>query len=101
VELGRVVVSAADAVVCRLRQELSNLEGSEATQKEEETQMKDLGKITFGKARPAPKQVLVDVTYDEKTAQALHAFGIRQLKKDPEAVIEYVIVKALEAFAKK
>ena len=63
--------------------------------------MKHLGKITFGKSRPAPKHVLVDVTYDEKTAQALHAFGIRQLKKDPEAVIEYVIVKALESFAKK
>ena len=54
--------------------------------------MKDLGKITFGKSRPAPKQVLVDVTYDAKTAKALHAFGLKQLKKDPEAVIEYVIV---------
>ena len=63
--------------------------------------MKDLGKITFGKSRPAPKQVLVDVTYDEKTAKALHVFGLKQLKKDPEAVIEYVIVKALGAFAKK
>jgi hypothetical protein len=63
--------------------------------------MKHLGKITFGKSRPAPKQVLVDVTYDEKTAKALHTFGLKQLKKDPEAVIEYVIVKALEAFAKK
>jgi hypothetical protein len=63
--------------------------------------MKDLGKITFGKARPASKQVLVDVTYDEKTAKALHTFGLKQLKKDQEAVIEYVIVKALGAFAKK
>jgi len=63
--------------------------------------MKDLGKITFGKARPAPKQVLVDVTYDAKTAKALHAFGLKQLKKDEKAVIEYVIVKALKAFAKK
>ena len=61
----------------------------------------DLGEITFGKSRPAPKQVLVDVTYDEKTAKALHVFGLKQLKKDPEAVIEYVIVKALGAFAKK
>ena len=77
------------------------MERSQTPQKEEETQLKDLGKITFGKSRPAPKQVLVDVTYDEKTAQALHAFGIRQLKKDPEAVIEYVILKALESFAKK
>ena len=63
--------------------------------------MKDLGKITFGKSRPAPKQMLVDVTCDDKTAKALHAFGLKQLKKNPEAVIEYVIVKALESFAKK
>ena len=63
--------------------------------------MKDLGKITFGKARPAPKQVLVDVTYDARTAKALHAFGLKQLKKDQEAVIEYVIKKALEGLVKK
>jgi len=63
--------------------------------------MKDLGKITFGKARPAPKQVLVDVSYDAKTAKALHAFGLRQLKKDEEAVIQYVIAMALEGFSKK
>jgi hypothetical protein len=63
--------------------------------------MKDLGKITFSKARPAPKQVLVDVTYDAKTAKALHAFGMKQLKKDQEAVIQYVIAKALKGLAKK
>lgn len=63
--------------------------------------MKDLGKITFGKARPAPKQVLVDVSYDSKTAKALHAFGLKHLKKDPEAVIEYVIKKALEGLVRK
>ena len=63
--------------------------------------MKHLGEIKFGKSRPAPKQILVDVTYDGKTAKALHAFGLKQLKKDSEAVIEYVIVKALEGFAKK
>ena len=63
--------------------------------------MKDLGKITFGKARPAPKQVLVDVTYDTKTAKALHAFGLKQLKKDQEAVIQYVIARALKGSAKK
>jgi hypothetical protein len=76
------------------------LERSQTPQKEK-AQMKDLGKITFGKARPAPKQVLVDVTYDAKTAKALHAFGLKQLKKDEEAVIEYVIKKALKGFAKK
>lgn len=63
--------------------------------------MKDLGKITFGKSRPAPKQMLVDVTYDEKTAKALHVFGLKQLKKDPGAVIEYVIVQALKNLCKK
>jgi hypothetical protein len=63
--------------------------------------MKDLGKITFGKSRPAPKAVLVDITYDDKTAKALHAFGLKRLKKDQEAVIQYVITKALGAFAKK
>jgi len=63
--------------------------------------MKDLGKITFGKARPAPKQVLVDVTYDSNTAKALHAFGLKKLKKDQEAVIEYVIKKAFEGLVRK
>jgi hypothetical protein len=63
--------------------------------------MRDLGKITFGKSRPAPKAVLVDITYDDKTAKALHAFGLKRLKKDQEAVIQYVITKALGAFAKK
>jgi hypothetical protein len=63
--------------------------------------MKDLGKITFGKARPAPKQILVDVAYDARTAKALHAFGLKQLKKDQEAVIEYVLAKALEGLVKK
>jgi hypothetical protein len=63
--------------------------------------MKDLGKITFGKSRPAPKAVLVDITYDDKTAKALHAFGLKKLKKDQEAVIQYVIAKALEVLVKK
>ncbi len=63
--------------------------------------MNHLGKITFGKSRPAPKQVLVDVTYDANTAKAIHAFGLKQLKKDPEAVIEYTIVQALKNLCKK
>jgi hypothetical protein len=63
--------------------------------------VKKLGNITFGKSRPAPKQVLVDVTYDSKTAKALHAFGLKRLKKDQEAVIEYVIAKALQGLVKK
>jgi hypothetical protein len=63
--------------------------------------MKPLGKLTFGKSRPAPKQVLVDITYDAKMAKELYAIGLACIKKDPEAVIEYVIVKALKAWAKK
>ena len=31
--------------------------------------MKSIGKLTFGKSRPAPKQVLVDITYDAKMAK--------------------------------
>ena len=63
--------------------------------------MKNLGKITFGKSRPAPKQVLVDITYNSKTAKALHAFGLKLLRKDQEAVIEYVICKALKGLVRK
>jgi hypothetical protein len=49
----------------------------------------------------APKQVLVDITYDAKMAKELYAIGLECIKKDPEAVIEYIIVKALKAWAKK
>jgi hypothetical protein len=63
--------------------------------------MKNFGKITFGKSRPAPKQVLVDITYNSKTAKALHAFGLKRLREDQEAVIEYVISKALKELVKK
>jgi hypothetical protein len=60
-----------------------------------------LGTITFGKSRPAPKAVLVDVTMDDKTQQELHKAGLKLLAKDSEAVIEYVIRKALQYVAKK
>ena len=63
--------------------------------------MKDLGKITFGKSRPAPKAVIVDVTFDDKTGTALFRTGLRLLKFDKEAVIEYVIKKSLEYKLKK
>ena len=63
--------------------------------------MKPLGKPTFGNARPAPKQVLVDINYDAKMAKELYAIGLECIKKDPEAVIEYIIVKALKAWARK
>jgi hypothetical protein len=60
-----------------------------------------LGKITFGKSRPAPKMVLVDVNYDEKTGAELFRVGMKLLKKDKEAVIEYVIKKSLARAIKK
>jgi hypothetical protein len=66
----------------------------------EERKMK-IGTIKFGKARPAPKAVLVDVTFDDKTETALFRTGLRLLKFDKEAVIEYVIKKSLERKLKK
>lgn len=45
--------------------------------------------------------VLVDVDYDKKTGAELFKTGMRLLKKDKEAVIEYVIKKALEYGIKK
>jgi hypothetical protein len=60
-----------------------------------------LGKITFGKSRPAPKMVFVDVNFDDKTGAELFRIGMRLLKKDKEAVVEYVIKKALKRAIKK
>ena len=60
-----------------------------------------LGKITFGKSLPAPKMVLVDVDYDKKTGAELFRVGMKLIKKDKEAVIEYVIKKSLELAIKK
>jgi len=60
-----------------------------------------LGTITFGKSKPAPKMVFVDLDYDEKTGAGLFKIGMRLLKKDKEAVVEYVIKKALGRAIKK
>ena len=57
---------------------------------------KDLGRLVFGKARKAPKMVEIDVSYDEKCENALFKAGMMALKYDKEAVIAYVIRKALE-----
>ena len=58
---------------------------------------KDLGIITFGKSRPdKTKYVLVDITYDEKAGEELFKAGLECLAHDKEAVIEYVIKKALK-----
>ena len=63
---------------------------------------KGLGMITFGKSRPCKtKFVNVDITYDEKAKKELYEAGMLALKQDPEAVIEYVIKKALLEMVKK
>jgi hypothetical protein len=66
----------------------------------EERKMK-IGTIKFGKSRPAPKAVIVDVSYDKETEAALFKIGLDLLKKDKEAVIEYVIQKSLAYQLKK
>jgi hypothetical protein len=63
---------------------------------------KSLGMIRFGKSRPCKtKYVKVDVTYDDKAKKELYEAGMLALKYDPDAVIEYVIKKALCELAKK
>ncbi len=73
--------------------------GCRQSKKGEDT--KSLGMIKFGKSRPDPtKYVKVDITYDEKAGKELYECGMMALKHDPEAVIEYVITKALLEMAK-
>ena len=63
--------------------------------------IKGLGMIRFGKSRPDPtKYVKVDITYDEKSGKELYECGMMALKHDKEAVIQYVITKALLEMAK-
>ena len=74
--------------------------GCRKAKKGEDT--KGLGIITFGKSRPCKtKFINVDINYDEKAKKELYEAGIMALKHDPEAVIEYVIVKALKELASK
>ena len=62
---------------------------------------KGLGMIKFGKSRPDPtKYVKVDITYDEKAEKDLYECGMMALKHDKEAVIQYVITKALAEMVK-
>ena len=74
--------------------------GCRTAKKGEDT--KGLGMIRFGKSRPDPtKYVKVDITYDKKAEKDLYECGMMALKHDPEAVIQYVIVKALKELASK
>ena len=62
---------------------------------------KGLGRITFGNSRvDKTKYVLVDITYDKKAKKEPYEAGMLALKQDPEAVIEYVIKKALIEMAR-
>ena len=60
-----------------------------------------LGMIKFGKSRPAPKAVLVDITCDDKTGNNLFKLGLKLIQKDRDTVIGYVIRRALEYSIKK
>jgi hypothetical protein len=63
---------------------------------------KGLGMIKFGKSRPCKtKYVKVDITYDDKAKKELYEAGLLALQHDPEAVIEYVVKKALCELVKK
>jgi len=63
---------------------------------------KGLGLIKFGKSQPCKtKYVKVDITYDNKAKKELFEAGMLALQHDPEAVIEYVIKKALCELVKK
>jgi hypothetical protein len=74
--------------------------GCRKAKKGEDT--KGLGIITFGKSRPCKTEfVNIDITYDEKAKKELYEAGMLALKQDPEAVIEYVIKKALGEMCKK
>lgn len=65
--------------------------------KSKPTDPKDLGVITFGKSRPdKTKYVLMDIEYDDKAGERLYRLGMELLAKDKEAVINYVIVKAIK-----
>jgi hypothetical protein len=58
---------------------------------------KGLGMIKFGKSRPdKTKYILLDFEYDEKAGKELYRIGMELLAKDKEAVINYVIVKAVK-----
>ena len=62
--------------------------------------MKSLGVIKFGKSRPAPKMVEVDVTFDVVAEKRLFQSGMTLLKKDRQAVIAYAIQEAVKEIAR-
>ena len=58
---------------------------------------KNLGVIKFGKSKPdKTKYVLMDIEYDDKAREELYKVGMELLANDREAVINYVVVKAIK-----
>ena len=58
---------------------------------------RNLGVIRFGKAVPdKTKYVLQDIEYDDKAGKELYRIGMELLANDREAVINYVVVKAIK-----
>jgi hypothetical protein len=64
-------------------------------QEKEMKKNKDLGNITFGKSRKV-KMVEVDITFNKKCGDNLYKQGLKELKKDREAVISYMVRVAIE-----
>lgn len=77
------------------------MEGSQAKEEKKGQEEMKLGMIKFGKSRPAPRAVIVDISFDNKTGNELFKAGLKLLKADRDAVIEYVIKKALSYSIKK
>ena len=61
---------------------------------------KHIGILKFGKSRPAPKMVEVDVTFDAVAEKMLFQSGMKLLKKDKQAVISFAIQEALKQIAR-
>lgn len=76
---------------------MKNAKPQIGVRKAKPTDPKDLGVITIGKSRPdKTKYVLVDFEYDEKAGKELYRVGMELLANDKEAVINYVIVRAMK-----
>jgi hypothetical protein len=81
----------------RAKPSMKNAKPQIGVRKAKPTDPKDLGVITIGKSRPdKTKYVLVDFEYDDKAGKELYRVGMELLAKDKEAVINYVIVKAVK-----
>lgn len=62
--------------------------------------MAKFGVIKIGKSRPSKKMVDVDFFLDKKAMRNIPKLGLKMIKDDPDALVGYVITKALENIAK-